>query len=135
MGTQVFRYLKTVVAWHAAVHKLAKRETLQTFLNNVEIGLIKVSPSNSSIMDLQRLTEAFFARFENRSNIADRRTEVSKLLEKHFPEAFYGCMHAEAILMGLVNQYGQESTSVQPDAPVDDIQRMIKAVCFHNFFI
>ncbi|KAL4062198.1 hypothetical protein J3A83DRAFT_2417583 [Scleroderma citrinum] len=126
-GEQIYRYLKTVVAEHAAVDYLCT-VPLPELLNNIEIGLIEVPRSPSSVLTRREITEEFFVRYPH---MTEDRQDVVEALEAHYSDTFSDCVHAEATLMGLVNYYNHDlvheihSTGIKNQ---DMVRRIIQPV-------
>ncbi|KIM61445.1 hypothetical protein SCLCIDRAFT_1215887 [Scleroderma citrinum Foug A] len=108
-GNQVLRYLWTVVAWHAAVNTIPPTNTLcndkalPKLLKDIEIGLVQVPQSPSSVPTLPEISDEFFIRFPDM--IQDRQvvleTLESRYSEKrcHSDNMFFDFVHPEAALM------------------------------------
>ena len=131
-GNQVLRYLWTVVAWHAAVNTLCSDKALPKLLKDIEIGLVQVPRSPSSVPTLPEISDEFFIRFPDM--IRDRQV-VMETLESHYSEKrchsdnmFFNFVHPEAALMGLVNYYMHYSAQAGQDVGFRDPQRMQQIV-------
>ena len=117
--------------WHATVNTLCNDETLPELLKNIDIGLVEVPPSPTSVLTLREISDEFFTRFPDR--MRDHQA-VLETLEIHYlkksrshnnPDMFFGCVHAEAMLMGLLNYY---SAHAGQDVEIQDPQRMQQIV-------
>lgn len=120
-GQQVYRYLKTVVAWHSAVFHLTNDARVPKLLESVEIGIVEVPPSPSSVLSVTQVSEALFARFPYMTEFSEK---VQLELTKRHSDKFGGRVHAEAALMGLVNYYAYETTYRNRSAAVTDEEHM-----------
>jgi len=143
-GDQVLRYLRTVVAWHAAIYALCSNEALPGLLKNIEIGLIEVPSSPPEILTQGEISAEFFRRFPVMVPV---RQEVDEILKSRYSDnrrrfdnnsnVFFGCVHAEATLMGLLNYYSRYSAHAGQDVGIENpqgMQRIVEPVCFFHLF-
>ncbi|KAF8414845.1 hypothetical protein L210DRAFT_852298 [Boletus edulis BED1] len=107
-GQQVYRYLRTIVAWHTAVRSLTEDAAIAQVLRNLQIGLVEVPPSSSTVLTLPQVSEALLARFPDMRKFGE--DDLLTTLTTRYSNKFTGCVHAEAALMGLVNYYGAQLT-------------------------
>ncbi|KIM55298.1 hypothetical protein SCLCIDRAFT_307910 [Scleroderma citrinum Foug A] len=118
-GVRVLRYLWTVVAWHAAVYTLCNNKALPELLKDIEIDLIQMPRSPSSVLTLPEISEEFFKRFPL---MIRKRQVVLKTLERpyskkrcHSDNMLFDFVHSEAALMGLLNYYKHHSAQAGQD--------------------
>ena len=67
--------------WHATVNTLCNDETLPELLKNIDIGLVEVPPSPTSVLTLREISDEFFTRFPDR--MRDHQA-VLETLEIHY---------------------------------------------------
>ncbi|KIM59173.1 hypothetical protein SCLCIDRAFT_1031603 [Scleroderma citrinum Foug A] len=128
-GDRVLRYLRTVVAWHAAMNALCNNEALPKLLRNMEIDLVYIPESPSSALTLREISDEFFIRFP--AMMRDHlETLASRYSEKgcHSDNMFIDFVHPEAALMGLLNHYNQYSAQAGHDVGFWGAQRMQQVV-------
>ena len=124
-GPRVLRYLERVVAWHKAVDTLCSNKITPGLLKNIVIGVIEVPRFLSSAMTLPEICDEFFVRFPH---MMDYYEPVVKTLANHGSDAFLGCVHAEATLMGILNYYGHYSAHAGQDAGIQNPWTMQQVV-------
>jgi len=125
-GERVLRYLKRVVAWHAAVDTLCNHKTTPRLLENIVVGVIEVSRSLSSVMTL---SDEFFVRFPQKVKSHE---DVVETLADHCSDTFPGCVHAEATLMGLLNYCSHYLAHASQDVEIQNPEMMrqfVQPVC------
>ncbi|KAF8553934.1 hypothetical protein OG21DRAFT_1497340 [Imleria badia] len=97
----VLRYLKTVVAWHAALEYLTDQRVSKRVTTNFLVGLVKVSPGNKSMLTAKELVPMYRRRIDPGDD--DNVKRKVRVLEEHCKSlTFTGTVHAEASLMGLL---------------------------------
>ncbi|KIM55278.1 hypothetical protein SCLCIDRAFT_52854, partial [Scleroderma citrinum Foug A] len=114
-GAQVLRYLWTVVTWHEAVYTLCNNKALPKLLKDIEIGLVQVPRSPSSVLTLPEISKEFFKRFP---------FMILYLEKRCHSDMFFDFVHSEAVLMGLLNYYKHYSVQAGQDVGFGDPQRM-----------
>ncbi|KAL4074782.1 hypothetical protein V8B97DRAFT_1868240 [Scleroderma yunnanense] len=119
-GEQVYRYLESVIAWQAALNYLSTPSLLK-LLKTIEIGLIEVPRSPSSVLTLHEIVDEFFLRYPH---MIEDRQDVVEALETHYSDTFSGCIHASATLMGLVGYYGDNLMHKSHDVGIENPEVM-----------
>ena len=120
-GGRVFRYLERVIAWHEAVDTLCNNKTTPGLLKNIVIDVIEVPRFLSSATTLPEICGEFFVRFPR---MMEHYEHAVKALTNHGSDAFPGCVHAEATLMGILNYYGHYSAHASQDAGIQNPRTM-----------
>ncbi|KIK74708.1 hypothetical protein PAXRUDRAFT_835912 [Paxillus rubicundulus Ve08.2h10] len=98
-GAQVLRYLRAVVAWHAALDKLCVMPFIKQVVEDLVIGVVEVPPCNTTILPREAISREHHRRF---SGEAEDDTAIEGVLARYYPSEFTGTIHAEATLMGLL---------------------------------
>ncbi|KIM51598.1 hypothetical protein SCLCIDRAFT_33316 [Scleroderma citrinum Foug A] len=87
-------------------------KSLPDLLRNIEIALVEVPRSPPSVLTLGEISDEFFIRFpdmiRNREIVLETlewRCSDKRRHSDNNPDMFFGCIHAEAMLMGLLNYY------------------------------
>jgi hypothetical protein len=97
----VLRYLKTVVAWHAALGYLTDRCVSKRVTTNFLVGLVTVPPGDKSMLTAKELIPMYQRRLDPGDD-EDVKRRI-RVLEEHCKSSrFTGTVHAEASLMGLL---------------------------------
>jgi len=128
-GERVLRYLKRVVAWHAAVDTLCNHKTTPRLLKNIVVGVIEVPRFLSSVMTLPEISDEFFVRFPQKVKSHE---DVVETLADHCSDTFPGCVHAEATLMGLLNYCSHYLAHASQDVEIQNPEMMrqfVQPVC------
>jgi len=111
-GHQVIRYLKSIVAWHAAIHNLCNhRSKFREFAQNLTVGFVEIQKSDNLNTPREEICQEFFRR--NPSLSAECRIATQEQLLQHYRSKFTGTVHAEATLMGLLNYFSLENQPVK----------------------
>ena len=127
-GERVFRCLTRVVAWHTAVHALCNNRKTCRLLKNIVVGVIEVPHSLSSVMTLPEISDEFFVQFPQTM----KSHKLVKTLADRASDAFPGCVHAEATLMGILNYYSahaSQDAGVQNPWIMQQIVQPVRSFC------
>ncbi|KIJ13056.1 hypothetical protein PAXINDRAFT_156651 [Paxillus involutus ATCC 200175] len=98
-GAHVLRYLRTVVAWHAALNKLCAMPFIKQVVEGLVIGVVEAPPCNATILPREVISREYHRRFSVEDEDA---TAIEGVLERYYPSEFTGTIHAEATLVGLL---------------------------------
>lgn len=118
-GSRVLRYLKGIVAWHAATASLLTSTYSKIIRNRLSLSLLEIPHANSDIANFDDICEAYFNAASSKSAVAYKDLAKS-ILKPHLPQTFPGTVHAEATLMGLLAYFSSSSSRVAFEMPLRD---------------
>lgn len=123
-GQRVYRYLKTVVSWSLAAHRLTKRNIITTD-SSLDVYLVRVPTPDNTCCSEGELVDFLLDRFEALPGLFDLpRAELEKFISKHYSATFTGTVHVEAALMGLL-AYADNQISHTAIADADELKAII----------
>ncbi|KAG1805175.1 uncharacterized protein BJ212DRAFT_1469153 [Suillus subaureus] len=118
-GRRVLRYLKGIVAWHAAISIAYDADIFQITRSELSLSLLEIPHASFDIANLDDIYEAYFNVISLKPSIAYE--DLTKpILKRHLPQTFSGTVHAEATLMSLLTYFSSSSSRVAFDMPLRD---------------
>lgn len=94
-GSRVLRYLKGIVAWHAATASLLTQKYSKIIHNELSLSLLEIPHASSDIANFDDICEAYFNTTSSKSAVAYK-DPAKSILKPHLPQTFTGTVHAEA---------------------------------------
>ena len=95
---KVYRYLESVVAWGLAVRRLLQERYRATF-PTISVSVVYVTGFKSDVLSSQAIISGLLKRCPNSEKLIK---SSQSFIQSKAPSYFYGTVHAEATLMGLI---------------------------------
>lgn len=128
----VYRYLEGIVGWAAALHQLLKPGLIKKNLT-ISVGVVIATGSRSDVMSFDDVISGLLEKYPTSKDFIQTHKQYLKL---NVPPFFYGTIHAEATLMGLISYFplddghklnGRHSELLKPET----FEEIIRPVCCH----
>lgn len=117
-GNRVLRYLKGIVAWHAATASLLTPTYSKIIRGGLSLSLLEIPRASSDIANFDDICGAYFT--GSSKSVVAYKDLAQSILKPHLPQTFPGTVHAEATLMGLLAYFSSSSSRVAFEMPLRD---------------